>query len=1164
MAWRIGGDLDQSALEAALADVVARHESLRTIFPERDGVPLQGILPAHEASCTLAAEDIAEADLAERLAAAVVTPFDLAREIPIRAWLFRIERERHVLLVLLHHISGDGWSLGPLWRDLTRAYTSRHQGEPPAWVELPVQYADYTLWQRALLGEDDASESTLAGQLAFWRKALCGAPDELSLPFDRPRPPIASHRGATVPVRLDAELHQRLVELAQANGASLFMVLQAAVAALLNRLGAGDDIAIGVPVAARGERALEDLVGFFVNTLVMRTDLSGDPSFRELVSRVRAFALGAYAHQDVPFDRVVEALQPARSLARHPLFQVMLVLRNTPDFEVVLPGLAVHEEPLVGVVSKFDLLLSLGESLGPGKEPAGIGGTLEYSTDLFDTKTADSIVARFVRLLEKASRDPDTLLLRLSVLERLEREKLLEGFNATAWPVPETTLPDLFEAQVARNPEAVALIFGTQSLDYGELNARANRLAHHLIGLGVGPESLVAVCLERSVEMVVGLLAVLKAGGAYVPLDPDYPGARLTQMLADAAPAVVLTTSALLDRLPRTTSMITLDAPETLSLLAQAHGHDPTDRDRTCTLRPLHPAYVIYTSGSTGTPKGASNTHQGLVNRILWMQAAYGLNATDGVLQKTPYSFDVSVWEFFWPLLFGARLVVTPPGKHRDPRYLIDVIVDERVTTLHFVPPMLHAFLEHPECTACGSLRRVICSGEALSGQVQSQFFSKLPEAELHNLYGPTEASIDVTAWSCRKDDGDSTPPIGSPIWNTRMYVLDDHLEPVPIGVAGDLYIAGLGLARGYLRRSRLTAERFVADPHATTPGQRMYRTGDLARWRANGSLEFLGRADHQVKIRGFRIELGEIEAALAGRLDVAQAAVIARDDGSGGKRLFAYIVAARQAVLDAPALRHYLAERLPDYMVPSAFVMIDALPLTSNGKLDRQALPEPKFKGTTASEKRNRPRTVLEQDLAGIWRRLFERENIGHDDHFFDLGGHSLLAVRLVAEIERQTNRRLPISLLFQSPTIASLARILSNEAWAPTWSSLVPMQPLGSGPAFFCVHGLGGEVYDFLNLARELAPDRKVYGLQAVGLDGLVPRHKSVEEMAAHYACEIRSVQIEGPYHLMGHSLGGWLAYAVAQELSRQGQKVALLALVDTRGTCDLPLTLRAGTAE
>ncbi len=543
MALRIEGDLDHDALEAALADVVTRHESLRTIFPERDGLPFQEILPAHEAHCSFATQDIAAADLAERLAAAAATSFDLAREIPLRSWLFRIGPGRHVLLLVLHHIAGDGWSLGPLWRDLTRAYTARNRGQTPPWVELPVQYADYTLWQRGLLGEEGAADSPLAGQLAFWRQALCGVPDELCLPFDRPRPPIASHRGATVPIGLSAELHRRLLELAHASGASLFMVLQAGFAALLARLGAGEDIPIGVPVAGRGERALEDLVGFFVNTLVIRTNVAGDPSFRELVSRVRAFALEAYAHQDVPFERVVEALRPARSLARHPLFQVMLALQNTPEAGVVLPGLAIREEPLVGVVSKFDLTLGLCEGLGPGAQPQGIEGVLEYSGDLFDRETAASIGERFARLLDEATANPDLLLHQLGVPVGAERQMLLEGFNATTSRSPEATLPELFEMQVRHAPEAVALICGTESLTYGELNTRANRLAHHLIDLGVGPESLVGVCLERSVEMVVGLLAILKAGGAYVPLDPDYPEGRLTQILADAGPSLVVTTS---------------------------------------------------------------------------------------------------------------------------------------------------------------------------------------------------------------------------------------------------------------------------------------------------------------------------------------------------------------------------------------------------------------------------------------------------------------------------------------------------------------------------------------------------------------------------------------------------------------------------------------------
>ena len=724
MALRIEGDLNHDALEAALADVLTRHESLRTIFNERDGLPFQEILPAHEAHCSLAIRDIALADLAEHLAAAASTSFDLAREIPVRAWLFRLRPRCHVLLLLLHHIAGDGWSLGPLWRDLTRAYTARNRGQAPDWVELPVQYADYTLWQRGLLGEEDAHENALAGQLAFWRQALTGVPDELNLPFDRPRPPIASHRGATVPVRLSAEVHRHLLELAHASGASLFMVLQAGLAALLTRLGAGLDIVIGAPIAGRGERELEDLVGFFVNTLVIRTNVSGDPSFRELVSRVRAYALEAYAHQDVPFERVVEALKPTRSMARHPLFQIMLALQNTPESEVILPGLTIREEPLVGVVSKFDLTLALCESLGPGAQPQGIQGVLEYSLDLFDRRTAASIGARFARLLDKATANPDLPLHQLGLPVGAERQMLLEGFNARVFELPDASLPDLFEMQVARNPEAVALIDETTTLCYGELNARANRLAHHLIGLGIGPESLVGVCLERSVEMVVGVLAILKAGGAYVPLDLDYPEARLTQLLADACPTLVLSTNALMDRLPRMTKILTLDTPQTHMLLDQAQPHNPTDRERSCTLRPLHPAYVIFTSGSTGTPKGAPNTHEGLVNQVLWMQAAYQLDATDRVLQKTPFSFDVSVWEFFWPLLFGAGIVVALPGKHKDPQYLVEVIRRQRVTTLHFVPPMLHAFLNHPDSNTCCCLRRIFCGGDTLSGHVQSQFFT--------------------------------------------------------------------------------------------------------------------------------------------------------------------------------------------------------------------------------------------------------------------------------------------------------------------------------------------------------------------------------------------------------------------------------------------------------
>ncbi len=541
VALRIEGPFDRDALEAALADVVGRHESLRTTFPEYDGLPCQNILPPHEAACLLAALDIAESDLAERLAAAAATSFDLAREIPIRAWLFRIMPGRHVLLVLLHHIAADGWSMGPLWRDLTRAYLARQQSRTPDWVELPVQYADYTLWQRALLGEDDGPQNPMAGQLAFWRHALNGVPDELTLPFDRPRRLVASHCGATVPVRLDATLHRRLLDLAHAGGASLFMVLLAGLAALLARLGAGGDIPIGTAVAGRGEGAIEDLVGFFVNTLVIRTDLSGDPTFRELVGRVRAFALDAFAHQDVPFERVVEAIQPARAAARQPLFQVMFVLQNAPESGLALSGLAVHNQPLAGTTSKFDLTLSLHDVAGPGKEPCGIDGVIEYSVNLFEPSTIETIAARLVRLLEQAAARPDDRLHRFRVLEDTERHRLLDEFNATASAVPETTITELFEAQVARDPDAVALVMGPESLSYRDLDARANQLAHHLISLGVRPETLVGVCLDRSFDMVAAILGIVKAGAAYVPIAPELPALRRDTLVADAGLRHMLT-----------------------------------------------------------------------------------------------------------------------------------------------------------------------------------------------------------------------------------------------------------------------------------------------------------------------------------------------------------------------------------------------------------------------------------------------------------------------------------------------------------------------------------------------------------------------------------------------------------------------------------------------
>jgi amino acid adenylation domain-containing protein/non-ribosomal peptide synthase protein (TIGR01720 family) len=1032
LALRLEGSLDSRALEAALNDVVARHETLRTIFPDEGGVPFQQIIAASTAHVPLIAESIDETTLRQRLAEAASAEIAVEAELPVRAWLFGLARDRHVLLVLFHHIAADGWSTVPFLRDLSTAYEARHKGSPPDFGELPVQYADYALWQHELLGREDDIESLLAAQLAFWRQALAGAPEELELPSDRPRPAVGSHRGASISMSLDAELHGRLSALAASCGSSLFMVLQAGLAAFLSRIGAGDDIPIGSPVAGRNEQALEDLVGLFVNTLVLRTDVSGDPTMRELVGRVRQFALAAYDHQDIPFERVVDALQPARSLARHPLFQVMLVLQNVPAVDRPLAGLVATPEWPASSTAKFDLMFGLGERFGPGREPLGIDGRLEYSEDLFDSVTAVALAQRLVQFYRTVTEFPDRRLHELDIMDASERHAVLESFNATAVALPPATIPELFTAQVSRTPDAVAVSFEGAELTYAELDARATSLANLLRQGGVGPEVTVAVCLERSIELVVALYGILKAGGAYMPLDPDYPQSRLATMLADASPRCVLSVRALHARLPASVDVLLLDAPESLARFTDIDSSAREQAQQSRAVLPDHPAYVIYTSGSTGTPKGAPNTHRGLVNRILWMQSAYPLESGDCVLQKTPYSFDVSVWEFFWPLLFGARLEVAQPGKHRDPTYLIETIVAQRVTALHFVPSMLHAFLEGSECGRCSGLRHVICSGEALSGELQARFFARLPNVSLHNLYGPTEAAIDVTAWTCDPADGAVTPPIGAPIWNIRSYVLNDWLEPVPIGVAGELYLAGTGLARGYLRRPGLSAERFVADPYALLSGSRMYRTGDRARWRADGTLLFLGRADQQVKIRGLRIELGEIESALAAHPSVRQAAVTVREDVPGAKQLVAYIVPSTVVARLEPELQTYLQSRLPEYMVPSAFVVLDSLPLTTSGKLDRRNLPAPRRLGETFRP----PRSDAEQILCRLYAEILGLDAVGIDDHFFTMGGDSILSIQLVSRARREGLDLSPRDV-FLRPTIQALAAgaRVPEKAATPAW---------------------------------------------------------------------------------------------------------------------------------
>ncbi|CAJ4238908.1 syringomycin synthetase [Burkholderia pseudomallei] len=1027
-AVRLDGPLNREVLQRALNRIVMRHEALRTCFVREEGEPIQVIQP--HADLTVSYHDLREAEQSEQRAkdlsqAHASAPFDLSRDLPVRVLLLQLEDEAHVVQVVMHHIASDGWSVGVFLQELSALYGSfiAEQGDPLA--PLPLQYADYAAWQRRWL-----ASGQLEKQGAFWQTNLSGAPTLLELPTDRPRPPKQSHAGASVEVKLGAALSERVKRLSQRHGVTPYMTLLSSWAAVLSRLSGQEEVVIGSPVAGRNRTEVEALIGFFVNTLALRLDLSSEPTVGELLKRTKAQVLSAQAHQDLPFDQVVERVKPPRSTAHPPLFQVMFVWQNMPAGELTIPGLTIRavETPLQ--TAQFELTLSLQEA---GDD---IVGHLNYASALFDESTVRRYVTYWCRLLEGMTAGAaDQTIVGLPLLDEAERKQVVYAWNATERDYPiEQCIHQLFEAQVDRKPEAIALTFDGRRLSYAELNARANRLAHYLQARGVGPDRLVALCAERGIEMVVGLLAILKAGGAYVPLDPSHPPERLRRMLDDTNPVAVLVDDIGADALASFESHVAARSPrvhlsrDIAQWRACSPANPPTPRERAA--RRL--AYVIYTSGSSGEPKGVMNEHRGVVNRLWWMQQTYALDERDAVLQKTPFSFDVSVWEFFWPLMSGARLVIAKPEGHKDPAYLSELIDRERVTTLHFVPSMLQAFLEDEGAArGCGSVKRVMCSGEALPPSLVKRFYRCLPDARLHNLYGPTEAAVDVTAWACDAEEGGASVPIGRPIANTRIYVLDGYGQPVPRGVAGELYIGGVQVARGYLNRPELTRERFVDDPFVA--GGRLYKTGDLARWRTDGSLEYLGRNDFQVKIRGFRIELGEIEAQLAKVAGVREAVVLAREaapdtkrhaasnensaSNSGEKRLVAYYT----GDADVVALRAQAAQHLPSYMVPSAYVRLDAWPLTPNGKLDRHALPAPADDAYARAEY-EAPQGAKEEALAAIWKDLLPVERISRHDNFFELGGHSLLAITLIEHM-RRANLHADVTTLFTAPTLADLA---------------------------------------------------------------------------------------------------------------------------------------------
>ncbi|NCQ97919.1 MAG: amino acid adenylation domain-containing protein [Microcystis aeruginosa L211-101] len=1132
-ALRLEGNLNLLALEQSLSELIRRHEILRTTFPMVEGQPIQRIAPPSPVSLPL--EDLQSLSkneqtehLQEIAIAFSLKPFNLAKESLVQFKLLKLSSQEYVLLLKMHHIIYDGWSLSIFFDELSQLYAAFVQGLPSPLAKLSIQYADFALWQRQwLTGE------VLERQLNYWRKQLQDAPTILELPTDYPRPPIPSFRGDGQVFRLNQDLTQRLKRLSQESGATLFMTLLAAFFVLISRYSGQLDVLVGSPIANRNSSAIEKLMGFFANTLAFRGDLGGNPSFLELLERVKQTTLSAYAHQDLPFEMLVEKLQLNRDLSHNPLIQVMFSLQNTPQSEASLSGLKMESLPLsVELKARFDLEVNFWE----------VADRLEavwcYSTDLFANRTINQMGQHFQNLLTAIASNPNMGIFELSMLSDEERYQLLSLWNETHTDYPsDKCIHQLFEEQVKRTPDAVAVVFKGQQLTYTELNSRANQLAHYLQSLELKLEDKIGVCIERSPLMVIAILAILKAGGAYVPLDIAYPSERLAFMIENVQCPIILTQNHLSERLPVNNNQGMIDIESKWESIAQYSPENIASK-----VTPNNLAYIIYTSGSTGTPKGTEVLHRNIIGFIFAVDYVQ-LDAHQIWLQHSSISWDALTLELWTPLLFGGRCVLYP-GKVINPEDLRKIIKEEGVNILWLTCALFNLMIDTMPESLLG-VKQLITGGETLSVAHVRRGLALLPKTQIINGYGPSECTVFTCCYPISKqlDENLASIPIGKPIGDRKVYLLDRNLQPVPVGVYGEIHVGGASVARGYLNQLALTREKFISNPFLA--GDTLYKTGDLARYLPDGNIEYVGRIDNQVKIRGFRIELGEIEAVLSQNQAVQSSCVIVREDNPGEKQLVAYIVPKLGVKLTSGDLHQFLSHKLPGYMVPSAFMMLEFLPLTANGKIDRRALKAPS--NTSDSDRFIEARNQLELNLVQIWSKVLKIDKISVHDNFFDLGGHSLLAPYLITQIKEQLGKEIAVTTIFQNPTIEQLATIIRTDSDSSNQSCLVPIQPQGSKPPFFCVPGAGGRPFYFYHLGRCLGKDQPFYSFEndLYQQFGEITR---IEDIASIYLQAMQDLQPQGPYFLGGHSYGGNVAFEMAQQLVNQGQQVALLAIIDS----------------